>query len=465
MGRTAVVAVAGLTRALLARLPRLGRWAAGRQTAAIEPLLPAVTCSAQATYLTGRPPSEHGIVANGWYCAEECEIKFWHQCSRLVQAPRLWDIARYSDPDFTCANLFWCHNMYATVDVSITPRPMCPADGRKIPDIYTQPAGLRDQLQAELGRFPLSDFWGPRASIRASVWIAAAAQRVDALFLPSLSLVYLPHLDYCLQRRGPHGTIERDLADIDTLAAELIEFYEGRGVRVVLLSEYGVAPASRAVPLNWHLRDEGYVAVREELGRELLDAGASRAFAVADHQLAHVYVRDPADLRAVRSLLEAVPGVDRAYARQELPHLNHPRSGDLIAVAERDAWFSYYYWHDERKAPDFARTVDGQRKPGYDPAELMFDPAIPFPALKIAWRRLQQRLGLRTVFDLVPVHGDLVRGSHGRTDAPAAELPVIVGEDLARREAAIPATAVLDVLLDQVFGGYRAPGRQARRAA
>ena len=93
--------------------------------------------------------------------------------------------------------------MYSSADVSVTPRPMYPADGRKLPDVYSMPAALRDELQARLGTFPLFDFWGPRASIASTRWIAEASKIVEEKFNPTLTLIYLPHLDYNLQRLGP----------------------------------------------------------------------------------------------------------------------------------------------------------------------------------------------------------------------------------------------------------------------
>lgn len=448
--RTAVLNVVGLTHGLLGKMPHLSAWAEKKNCSTIAPLLPAVTCSMQATYLTGTPPSEHGIVGNGWYFKDECEIKFWRQSNRLVQRPKIWEIARSLDPGFTCANLFWWYNMYSSVDIAVTPRPMYPADGRKIPDIYTHPAPLREELQQELGQFPLFDFWGPRTSIRSSQWIAEAARRVEQRFHPTLSLVYLPHLDYCLQRHGPHSSlISKDLENIDHLVCDLIKFYQRNEVDVVLLSEYGISEVSASVALNRTLRRHGYIQVREELGRELLDAGASKAFAVADHQLAHIYVNDRSCLSAIRPLLEKQDGVEAVFAKEEIPELNHPRAGDLIAVANKNAWFSYYYWLDDLKAPDFARTVDIHRKPGYDPAELFIDPDIAFPTLKVLARLAQKKLGFRTLLDVIPIEGSLVRGSHGRIGVPFEEQPILAGT-LVDRDRIYKATEVFNVILQHI---------------
>jgi predicted AlkP superfamily pyrophosphatase or phosphodiesterase len=417
----------------------------------VEPAFPAVTCTAQATYVTGQPPSVHGAVGNGWYFRDECEVRFWRQSARLLGGRKLWEVARERDPTFTCANLFWWFNMYSSVDYAVTPRPMYPADGRKIPDVYTRPAGLRDELQGRLGRFPLFKFWGPGASIVSSHWIAGAARYVEEQLKPTLSLVYLPHLDYPLQRHGPLlPALASDLGQIDAVCGELIDFYEQRGVQVVVLSEYGIAPVSRPVHLNRLLRAEGLLAVREELGRELLDAGASEAFAVADHQVAHVYVRERGRLEAVRRLLESIPGVAEVLDEEgkRAAGIDHPRAGELVAVAEPDSWFTYYTWLDDSRAPDFARTVDIHRKPGYDPAELFLDPRLRLPRLSIAANLLKQRLGFRTLLKVVPLDPVGVRGSHGRRTTETAEGPLLASRrgDLLE-EGGLPATRVFNVLL------------------
>ena len=463
--RTAALNVVGLTPGLLGpHTPRLNRWMADAAVASLRPVLPAVTCAVQATMLTGLPPSRHGIVGNGWYDRDAAEVRFWRQSNHLVQAPKVWDSARAVDPAFTCANLFWWFAMYAGTDITVTPRPMYPADGRKVPDVWTAPAGLRDTLQAQLGRFPLFEFWGPRTTIRSSRWIADAARAVEAADAPSLSLVYLPHLDYVLQREGPDGaSLPQDLSDLDALCGDLIAFYEDRGVQVLLLSEYGVTAVSTPVHLNRVLRRHGLLAVREELGHELLDAGASAAFAVADHQVAHVYVRDPDRLDQVRALLEAEPGVGCVLdaAGKRTRGLDHARAGDLVALAAADAWFTYYYWLDDRRAPDFARTVDIHRKPGYDPAELFVDPAIRLPRLKVAGILARKRMGFRTVMDVIPLEAGLVRGSHGRPDAGRDASPLVATRSRSLLPGAeVEAAEVRDLILQHLFGPERfAPKR------
>jgi predicted AlkP superfamily pyrophosphatase or phosphodiesterase len=455
MHRTVVLNVVGLTPSMLgADMPALSAWAGKATTARIKSAFPAVTCSAQSDYLTGRYPESHGIVGNGWYAREDAEIRFWKQSNMLVQGPKIWDAARATDPSFTCANLFWWFNMYSAADYSVTPRPMYPADGRKIPDVYTAPGSLRDELQAALGTFPLFEFWGPRAGIRSTKWIADAARHVDRKFSPTLTLIYLPHLDYNLQRVGPGPAAAEDLRQVDAVCDDLIRHYESAGARVIILSEYGIRAVSRPIHLNRVLRQHGLLAFREELGREMLDPGASAAFAVADHQVAHVYVNDRSRLHEVRSILEGVAGVERVLgaAEQGACHVGHDRAGDLIAVAAPDAWFTYYFWLDDARAPDFARTVEIHRKPGYDPVELFLDPAIRVPPLAVGWKLIKRKAGFRSLLDVIPLDASLVKGSHGRQTGWDEEGPVLIsGTKELIPSVRINSVDVHDVILAHVF--------------
>lgn len=453
--KTVVINVVGLTQRLLGpATPSLLQWAERAKIVPIEAVTPAVTCAAQATYLTGAWPEQHGIVGNGWYFRDECEIKFWRQSNRLVQAPKIWEIARAIDPNFTCANLFWWFNMYSTVDYSITPRPMYPADGRKIPDIYTQPGTIRKVIQDELGPFPLFHFWGPATSIQSSRWIAEAAKWIDRRSDPTLTLIYLPHLDYNLQRRGPNDpSLAQDLREIDAVCDDLIRYYQAADTRILILSEYGIVPVTQPIHLNRVFREQGWLSIREEQGRERLDPGASAVFAVADHQAAHIYLNDPRKKTAVRAVLEKTPGVERILDEEgkQQGHLYHPRAGEMIALAAPHAWFTYYYWLEDRRAPDFARTVDIHRKPGYDPVELFIDPALSFPKLKIGGRLLQKALGFRTLLDVIPLDAALVKGSHGRvTDSPEEGPLFITQQPDLLKGGSIHATDVRDLILSHL---------------
>lgn len=438
MKRLAVLNVVGLSESLLGpATPRLNAFRNAGSLARIRPAVPAVTSTAQANYLTGRLPRDHGIVANGWYNRELAEVQFWKQSSHLVQAPRIWEGLRAEQPGFTCAQLFWWFNMYSSADYAITPRPMYPADGRKFFDIYTWPYDLRPAIKRDLGEFPFFGFWGPAAGMQTpqgapdatTRWIAEAAKWVERRHAPTLNFVYLPHLDYNLQRLGPgHPDIARDLARIDAIVGDLLDFFARQDVEVLVLSEYGISAVNRPVHLNRVFRERGWLVVKDELGLELLDAGASRAFAVADHQVAHIYVNDRALLGEVRAALERTPGVAEVWDAEgkRAVGLDHPRAGDLVAVAAPEAWFTYYYWLDDRRAPDFARTVDIHRKPGYDPVELLVDPALRLPKVRVAWRLLQKRLGFRMLMDIVPLDATLANGSHGALPTNPTEHPIAI---------------------------------------
>ena len=455
MRPTAVLNIVGLTRALMgADTPHLNALAADGGWAPIRAITPAVTCSAQATFLTGTLPRDHGIVGNGWYFRDLAQVMLWKQSNHLVHGEKVWETARRRDPSCTCAKMFWWFNMYSTADWAVTPRPIYPADGRKIPDIYSQPADLRDRLTAELGAFPLFNFWGPTADITSSQWIAEASMRVDNWFSPTLLLVYLPHLDYNLQRFGATDPrIRADVRAIDDVCGRLIAHCREKGRRVVVLSEYGLVDVSGPVHINRVLREAGLLAVREELGLESLDAGSSTAFAVSDHQVAHVYVRDAARIADVKSLLERVPGIDAVLDRKGQAEigLDHERSGELVAISAADRWFTYYYWLDDRLAPDFARTVDIHRKPGYDPVELFLDPALRLPKVQIAATLAKKVLGFRYLMSVIPLDATLVRGSHGRVTDNLDDGPVCITSEKGLVDGEIESTEVRDLMLAHLF--------------
>ncbi|WP_257658063.1 alkaline phosphatase family protein [Parapedobacter lycopersici] len=450
MRKTVVLDIVGLSSALIGdKTPFLKSYLERADLSRINPHLPAVTTAMQSTYLTGLWPTDHGIVGNGWYDRTDSEIKFWKQSNKLVQGESVWDIARQRNADFTCAQLFWWYNMYSGADYSVTPRPNYLADGRKMPDCYSHPAGLRDELQEKFGQFPLFSFWGPGADITSSEWIAEASMYVEEKYSPTLSLVYLPHLDYCQQKYGPDtDRIGKELLEIDALVQRLVTFYEKRGARVILLSEYGIVPVSRPVHINRILREAGLLGIRVERGLELLDAGASRAFAVADHQVAHVYVTDEATKKQVAELLENVPGVAQVLddAGKQAHHIAHGRAGDLVAVAEPDSWFTYYFWLDDRKAPDYARVVDIHKKPGYDPVEMFMT-----SKLRAGYKLLRKKLGFRYVMDVIPLDATLVKGSHGAIAVPPEYFPVLITPDRQSTDLITP-IAVKDLILDSIFG-------------
>jgi predicted AlkP superfamily pyrophosphatase or phosphodiesterase len=372
MAPLVLINAVGLTSRLLSLAPRLNALAKNTWCIPLREVVPAVTCTAQAAMLTGKPTAQHGIVGNGWLFRETGEIRFWQQSNRLLQAEPVYQTARRRATargrSFRCAKLFWWFNQGAAVDVSVTPKPYYGADGSKVFGILGTPEGLTERLERTLGKFPFHTFWGPLAGLPCTQWIARCAAEVLRSERPDLTLVYLPHLDYDPQRFGPQRCeMPRLVRELDDACAPLLEAAQAVGARVWVVSEYGHAPVSRAVLLNRALRQASLLAVRPGPFGENLDTFASRAFAVCDHQIAHVYVNDSADLPCVRDLLVGVQGVASVLAGEERDvfALNHPRAGDLIARSHPDAWFAYPFWLDNGQAPDYARTVDIHRKPGY----------------------------------------------------------------------------------------------------
>ena len=454
-----VILVVGLSPSLVGEYtPNLQNLVRRGAMRPLKPVTPAVTCTVQSTLATGLTPAGHGAVANGWYFRDLSEVWLWRQSNRLIGGEKIWDAARAKNPDFTCAKMFWWYNMYASADWGATPRPQYPADGRKIPDHYAYPSALRDELNAKLGMFPLFKFWGPATDIASSDWIARATMHVMETRDPTLALCYLPHLDYNLQRLGPdlaHPRLQKDLQEIDAVCGELIEAAERQGRDVIVVSEYGITKVTDAIHINRTLREAGFLALRVENGRELLDAGESAAFAVADHQHAHVYVQRDDLVNEVRDVLSRLEGVEQVLdAEGKREHgLDHPRSGELIAVARSDRWFSYYYWLDDERAPDFARTVDIHRKPGYDPVELFIDGRIPWPMLKVGGHVLRQKLGLRSLLEVVSLKETArVKGSHGRlTDDPGDGPLVLTSRPDLLAGDIVESTSFKQLVLDHVF--------------
>jgi predicted AlkP superfamily pyrophosphatase or phosphodiesterase len=445
MKKTVVIDVVALSSSVIGEhTPFLSDYIKRKHLSRIEPVFPALTTSAQSTYVTGKWPSKTGIVGNGWYDRTDCEVKFWKQSNKLVSGEKIWDIARKEDPNFTCSTMFWWYNMYSSADYSVTPRPNYLADGRKMPDCYSHPASLRDVLQEKLGEFPLFQFWGPGANIKSTQWIADASMIADDLYDPTLTLIYLPHLDYCLQKFGPDfSKIHKELNEIDDVLKKLITFYENKGAEIILLSEYGISPVNNPIHLNRIFREHGLLAIREERGLELLDAGASKAFVVADHQIAHVYINDLSVKEQVMQLLKDVQGIERILDQKEQKdfHINHERSGDLVLMADQDSWFTYYFWLDDAKAPDYARCVDIHKKPGYDPVEMFMS-----SKLRAGYKLLRKKAGFRYVMDVIPLDANLVKGSHGRVGVSEEFQPVLITNDKLKQES-ISADTVFDLII------------------
>ncbi|WP_443642674.1 nucleotide pyrophosphatase/phosphodiesterase family protein [Candidatus Levibacter sp. Uisw_134_01] len=424
----------------------------------LDTVIPAVTCSVQSTLLTGLLPNDHGIVANGWFFKNLSEVLFWRQPNQLVKGEKIWEKGKKINSKFTCAKMFWWYNMYSTADWSATPRPMYPADGRKIPDHYTYPPDLKDTLDSELGKFPLFKFWGPLADITSSKWIAESTKFVMKHYNPTLALTYLPHLDYNLQRLGPdlkNKTLIKDLNMIDTLCGELIDQAYSENRDIIIVSEYGITPVTDAIHINKELRSHDLLSVRNEMGRDVFDPGASKAFAVSDHQLAHIYIKNKKDIKKVKEIISNLEGVEMVLDSKDKSKygLDHHRSGELVAISNADRWFSYYYWLDDKRAPDYAKTVDIHRKPGYDPVELFFDPSLMFPKVTSFFKLMKRKIGFRNLLDVISLkRSEIVRGSHGRITDNPKDGPLIISsrKDLLPKKS-LPATDFKDFVLDHIF--------------
>ena len=318
--------------------PRLSELAQSGWHRPLRETIPAVTCSAQATMLTGKPPQEHGIVGNGWLFRDTMEVRFWQQSNRLLQAEPVYVSARRAAQaqgrSFRCAKLFWWFNQGADVDISITPKPHYGADGNKAFDVLTTPESLAESLKRKLGPFPFFSFWGPRAGLPSSEWIARSAAEVVLTERPDLTLVYLPHLDFDTQRLGPEGCDwEKLVGELDQACAPLLSAARRIGARIWVVNEYTHVQVDQPILLNQALRKAGLLAVRSGPFGEQLDVFGSRAFAVCDHQVAHVYVNQwpltPDHCwQAIKDAIASLPGVARVLAGEERAGvgLNHPRA-------------------------------------------------------------------------------------------------------------------------------------------
>jgi len=453
MKRVAVINVVGLTESHLGEhTPNITALANASTITSLEPPLPAVTSTVQSSMLTGLPPKDHGIVSNGWYDRETKVTRFWQQANDLVYGDKAWDTLHRENSSFTVANMFWWFNMYSTADISVTPRPIYCANGRKIPDIWTTPRSLRQSLQNKFGQFPLFHFWGPMANIKSTKWIIDATIEVDQEHQPTLTLVYVPHLDYPLQKFGPnHTSIAQELRAVDSEVGRLIKHYKQQDMQICILSEYGIEEVNGAIAINRELRKHGWLSVREELGREYLDSGASECFAVPDHQIAHVYVKDKESINDVADVLRKTDGIEFVYVGDERGELVHERSGDIVVVANCDKWFMHDWWHDASKSPDYQPTVDIHSKPGYDPRELFLAKGWRGSKVRIALKLLMKKCGSNTLLDVISTDSTLVKGSHGRAVAMGSPAPILIAPECAKKmPQSLPSATLNNLIVEWV---------------
>ena len=425
-----IICAVGLTPEHIgSETPALNSLAGAGFTTPLVPALPAVTTTAQTTMLTGVLASVHGIVGNGWYFRDLGEVLLWRQSEGLVDHPCVWTKLRQSGRELHVMKHFWWYAMNSDCDSLITPRPAYHADGAKSPDFYTHPASLHDKLIKKHGPFPLFNFWGPTANIVSTRWIAESFITAWRQRRPDLALCYLPHLDYDLQRYGPTGShLAANLRDLDACIAPILAHAKEKNARVLVVSEYGIEAVDHGVMLNRTLREQGLLQVTTNATGELLDPGTSAAFAVCDHQIAHVYCHDEASTARAAAVITGMRGVERVYRGDERAEigLDHPRSGELVVLAEAGSWFVYDYWLEAAKRPDFANNVEIHKKPGYDPRELFFDPAGGKRRAAVAL--LRKKLGFRYRMNPVPLDPSLVKGSHGRLPSRPECGPLLIAD-------------------------------------
>jgi predicted AlkP superfamily pyrophosphatase or phosphodiesterase len=389
--------------------PNIFKISQGGETRNLETVFPAVTCTVQSSLLSGTYPEVHGIISNGLFDKQNYAVSFWEQSSNLVQADRIWDTLKMSGSSHKTAVLFWQNTMYSNADIVLTPRPLH-MDERMIMWCYSKPPGFYEKIAEKIGKFDLTTYWGPLTSRKSSEWIEQATELVLENERPNFLFTYIPHLDYSFQKNGiSYNNLKDDLKFVDDLVGRLIKKVSDMGIiedtQFIIISEYGFTDVRSDIQLNTILRENDVLSVREIEGLEYLDLEYSKAFAMVDHQVAHIYIKENYR-NSVRKILEGIKGVD-LIMDDELKQrfrINHARSGDLIAVSDKDKWFSYYWWFDPLKAPSFARKVDIHRKPGYDPVELFFDPTT----------------------KSIPLNGKLVKGSHGRLPLQDQSGPVYV---------------------------------------
>jgi hypothetical protein len=362
---------------------------------------------------TGVLPREHGVVANGFFWRERHEIEMWTAWNDCIMAPQIWDTLHQRDASITSAVWFPLHSKGCGADTICTPAPIHNPDGSESLWCYTRPEMLYGELRDSIGHFPLKHFWGPLANIKSSEWIARSAVVAAQRYRPSFFYIYIPHLDYAAQKSGPDSdAAQQALVDLDALLGELFDGMSAAaaGVEWIVASEYSIHEVDNVVYPNRVLREAGLLRTNpEEQGDgELIDLAGSAAWALVDHQFAHVFVRDAdaAVVEQVASALKGVDGVADVLVGDDLARygLDHARSGEVVLVAEPNSWFAYYYWNDDARAPSFARTVDIHRKPGYDPVELHVDMAT----------------------KSIPLDATLVRGSHGAPATTAAQQGVVL---------------------------------------
>jgi len=392
--KTILLSIPGLREKDVAAMPKLQALVAGGEIAELVPSFPCVTCPVQANMTTGRLPAEHGVVANGFYWRQQRQVEMWTSPNDCIERPQIWDLLAHQRGGLTSAVWFPLHSKGCEADYVCTPAPIHNPDGSESLWCYTRPMELYGQLRDALGHFPLQHFWGPLANVKSTAWIADAAVLAAGRWKPDFFYIYLPQLDYAAQRTGPDSAAAvAAVAELDEVLGKLADGMQaayGEDLLWLAAGEYTIVPVDHVTYPNRMLREAGLLKVRQQDDGEHLDLEASQAWALVDHQLAHVFVAD-GDLSLaakVAGLFHGKPGIAEVLVGQQRGRygLDHPRSGEVILVSTPNSWQAYYWWLADELAPKYARTVDIHRKPGYDPVELFLDPAtrgIPLDAARI----------------------------------------------------------------------------------
>jgi len=414
---------------------------------------PSLTSSSHATLLYGSLPSSHGMIGNCLYSREYAKLFNWNRSSHLISGTPLWEAARAREPKVRTANLFMRHSADSTCDVRVIERPVYWVSGRKQFEFFAETRALHDELVEKLGAFPFQRFWGPLAGIGSSEWIIGAALHIMERQDPELMLVYPPFLDYDGARFGPDAPqTHAALRAMDAALLPLLAAAQSQDRDVLIVSDYGYETVNQPVYLNRELRRAGFINIEDAANGERLDFGTSRAFAVCDNQVAHVYVAREDDIPRVRAVLEATSGVKEVLDRaaQEPLGIAHPRSGELIAVSTPQAFFSYPYWLDEDKAPDFADCVAIFDKIGTDTCELFLKPGVA-GKLHLAKRLAQLVAGLKVPYNIIDTNDGNVRGARRiARDDPQRGAAAVASWDLGRN-GVVPMEDLKDLVLQRMF--------------
>jgi predicted AlkP superfamily pyrophosphatase or phosphodiesterase len=434
--RVCVIDIAGASARLIEQTGAGKLWLRSLVTppSPMRSVMPALTATVHASMTTGAGVGTHGVVAGGIFRRQSAGVSLSERSNTLLNKKRFWH-ARRLPRMLKTALVFWSNPLAGAADYVVGCHTYVP--GRhNVPD---QPAGLYAEIARAGGEFDLSMLYGPSATWRCCQWISAAARHVWATRKPDLQWVYMPGVNFECVRHGPESEQAAEaLRQVDALAAQLAQDVQADGSAVVVVSNGGYVPVHRAANPNYQLRQAGLLKLAQGEGGTFIDLGASRAFAMVDHQVAHVFCQDESVRSEAAAAVAQDPAVAAVLPREDLvgPGLGRDRAGELMALAAPDAWMSFCWWGAGEDAPEVARRFDPTGKCGYDPCELL--PAPPGSS--------DGGDGIAAI-DSAPQR---VRGSRGLVSVPPAD------QCFWASSADIPApadvTGVAQAILEAVFG-------------